>query len=380
MAVVKGYTKYVILGLLLLAGLIALYLTLQPKPIVIIRPVKTMEIQPIKTNSTHTFNGIAKSGSAARLSFKVSGTVKKVRARVGQRVKRGDLIATLDDSIYRLRVNEVKASLAQVNSELKHAKSQYKRIQKLYVNQNSSLSDLETSRTAYESAKAQYRAMKNRLEQAKLELSYTNLKAPINGAVSEINIRKGENIGVATPVAVISSTKSIDVPVYVPGALIDNIHEGDKCKVFFDAYKNKTYTANVVEVSRSSSGRTTTFLIKVRVIKPSKKVLPGMAASVTFKVKRDAHEGDFVVPLHAVLEDRNGHFIYTVENIKDGVGIIARKNIQVGDFDTNGMTIFGDVKKGWLVITAGMSQMKVNMKVKVPQAKDSKTKSTKEKS
>jgi len=368
--ITSGYSKYVIIGLVILAGLIYLYTNLQEKPVEIIRPVKTQILKPIKTESTHTFNGIAKSGSAARLSFKVSGTVKKVYVRVGQRVKKGQKIASLDDSFFNLRVNEVKASLSRVKSEMKNAKSQYQRIQKLYVNQNSSLSDLERAKTMYESAKAQYRAMKNRLEQAKLEKSYALLRAPINGAISEIRIHKSENITPATPIAIISSTKSLDVPVYLPANLVEQVHEGDKVKVQFDAYRKKTFDASVVEVSRSSSGRTTTFLVKVRINKPSKKLLPGMAATVTFKTQRSAHEGDFVLPLHAVLEDRNGYFIYIVDDVNNSIGYIKRKKVEVGDFDANGLIIYGkDVKEGWRVVTAGMSRMKENMKVKVPQEK-----------
>jgi len=368
-----GYSKYVILGLAILAGLIYLYTSLQKKPVEIIRPVKTQVLKPIKTESTHTFSGIAKSGSAARLSFKVSGTVKRVYVRVGQRVKKGDKIAALDDTFFKLRVNEVKASLSRVKSEMRNSKSQYQRIQKLYVNQNSSLSDLERAKTMYESAKAQYRAMKNRLEQAKLELSYAVLRAPINGAISQIRIHKSENITPATPIAIISSTKSIDVPVYLPATLVEQVHEGEKVKVLFDAYRKKEYEATVVEVSRSSSGRTTTFLVKVRVLHPSKRILPGMAASVTFKTRRSAHEGDFVLPLHAVLEDRNGYFIYVVEDVKNSIGYIKRKKVEVGDFDANGLIVYGkDVKEGWRVVTAGMSRMKENMKVKVPQEKSKK--------
>jgi len=237
-----------------------------------LRPVRTMSLKAANAISSHTFNGIARSDVAARLSFNVSGRLKTLNVKPGQFVKKGTMIAEVDDAYFKLKVAEVRASLKQTASELEHAKARYDRVQKLYVNRSSSLSDLDSSRTAYDSAKANRRAMHTRLEQAQLELSYTRLKAPISGSVSEIHIRKGENVTAATKIATISSTKNIEVPISVPGSMIDAIKVGQLTKVFFDDIKNKSFNARITGVSHTSSGRTTTFPVTVRIIKPSKKI------------------------------------------------------------------------------------------------------------
>jgi len=119
-----------------------------------IRNVRTMDLVQSQATSIHNFNGIARSDVAARLSFNVSGTVKRVYIRDGQSVKEGDIIATLNDSFFKLKVNEVKSSLKQARVKLANAKSKYKRIKKLYVNRSSSLNDLDNARTTKESAQA----------------------------------------------------------------------------------------------------------------------------------------------------------------------------------------------------------------------------------
>lgn len=335
------------------------------KPEEKIRHVRTLILTPTKAVSTHNFNGIARSDVAARLSFNVSGTIKRVYIRDGQSVKEGDIIASLNDSYFRLKVNEVRSSLKQAKVELANAQSRYKRIKQLYVNRSSSLSDLDNARTTKESAKASYNAMKNRLEQAELKLSYTKLRAPMNGSISELTIHKGENVTPAVSIASISSTRSIEVPISVPGSLIDYIKEGQTCVVTFDAMENKTYSAKVVEVSHASSKRTTTFPVVVRLKKHPRKIHPGMSATVRFDFHNDLTKNSFVIPLHALMEDDKGYYIYIVDEIENGIGIIERSDVKRGQLTSNGIIITSGVANDMHVLTAGMSRVHEDQKVRV---------------
>ncbi len=330
-----------------------------------LRPVRTMTLKAANAISSHTFNGIARSDVAARLSFNVSGRLKSVKVKPGQFVKKGSLVAELDDAYFKLKVAEVRASLKQTASELEHARARYNRVQKLYVNRSSSLSDLDSARTAYDSAKANRRAMQTRLEQAQLELSYTKLKAPLNGSVSEIHVRKGENVTAATNIATISSTKNIEVPISVPGSMIDAIKVGQLTKVTFDDIKNKSFNARITEVSHTSSMRTTTFPITVRIIKPSKRIHPGMAASVTFSIGKENKNKSFVIPVHALMEDEESFYIYVVEDLEDDIGIIRRQDVSRGSLTGNGIILTAGAKENMKILTAGMSRVHVNQKVRV---------------
>lgn len=330
-----------------------------------IRLVRTMQLESSQATSTHSFNGIARSDVAARLSFNVSGTIKRVYIRDGQRVKDGDIIATLNDSFFKLKVAEVRASLKQARVRLENAKSRYKRIKQLYVNRSSSQSDLDNARTNKDSANANYRAMKNRLEQAELKLSYTKLRAPMNGSISDLRVHKGENVTPAVKIASISSTKNIEVPISVPGSLIDNVKEGQKCKVTFDAVPNKKFDAIVTEVSHASSQRTTTFPVVVRLIKRSKKIHPGMSASVRFDFHATKNKDTFVVPVYALMEDENGYYLYIVTDVVAGVGTIERRDVERGELTSNGIIIRSGVHSNLLVLTAGMSRVHEGQKVRV---------------
>lgn len=330
-----------------------------------IRLVRTIKLVATKATSTHNFNGIARSDVAARLSFNVNGTIKRVYIRDGQSVKEGDVIASLNDSFFKLKVAEVKASLKQARVKLENSKTRYKRIKQLYVNRSSSLSDLDNARTTKDSANANYRAMKNRLEQAQLKLSYTKLRSPMNGSISDLTIHKGENVTPALKIASISSTKSIEVPISVPGSLIDNVTEGQVCKVTFDSFSKKTFDAIVTEVSHASSKRTTTFPVVVRLKKHSRKIHPGMSASVRFNFHNKISKNSFVVPVHALMEDATGFYLYIVDNIVNGVGEIKRRNVERGELTSNGIIIRSGVVSNLLVLTAGMSRVHEDQHVRV---------------
>ena len=330
-----------------------------------IRPVRTIVVQPTNAIAKYTFNGIARSDIAAKLSFQVGGTVKKVYVRAGKRVHKGDIIAKLDDSYFKLKVNEVRASLKEAQARYANAKSYYNRIKQLYVNRSSSLSDLDNARASKESAYASYKAMKNRLEQAKLKLAYTKLKAPISGVVSEVMIHKGENVASGMPVATISSTQNIEVPVAVPGSLIDNIKLGQEAWVRFDALKNRKFKAKVVEVSTTSNVRTTTFPVVVRLLKRHKKIRPGMSASVEFTFRNEGNKNIYIVPVYALMEDAKGNYLFVVEEIKNGIGIIRRVDVVRGKLVGNGIVIRAGLYNNARVLTAGMHKVQENQKVRV---------------
>ncbi len=331
-----------------------------------IRPVRTIVVVPTNAIAKYTFNGIARSDIAAKLSFRVNGTVKKVYVRAGQKVKKGNIIIELDNSYFKLKVNEVRASLKEAEARLANAKNYYARIKQLYVNRSSSLSELDNARTSKESAYANYKAMKNRLEQAKLQLEFTKLKAPISGVVSEIMVHKGENVSSGMPVATISSTRNIEVPVSVPGSLIDNIKLGQTAWVKFDALKKKKrYKAKVVEVSTTSNIRTTTFPVVVRLLKNSKKIRPGMSATVEFTFHNSEDHKIFIVPIYALLEDAKGNYLYVVENIQNGIGVIKRVDVKRGKLIADGVVITQGLYENAHVLTAGMHKVQENQKVRV---------------
>ena len=152
----------------------------------IIRPVRTKQVFSTGGARSRSFTGLVKSGSESRLSFKVPGTVQQVAVEIGDKVKSGALFLKLDPTDYDIQMKEAENARDLARASEVQAKANYDRVRKLYENRSASKSSLDAARAAYESAHEQDNIAKKRRKLARRQLEYTELRASVDGAVSEV--------------------------------------------------------------------------------------------------------------------------------------------------------------------------------------------------
>lgn len=340
-----------------------------------IRPVRYQEVLSSGGGKLRTFTGVAKAGVESNLSFKVSGTVLDLPVKLGDKVAEGTLIAEIDPSDYLIQKQEAEASLISSQAQARNAQSDYSRIRALYENNNASRGELDNVRASSESADAQVDASKKRLELADLQLSYTKLTSPVDGAIAEVYVEVNENVSTGEKIVTITSGSNTEVHVAVPEILISSIQDGSPVDIKFDAIPGKMYTGTVVEVGVSSTSVATTFPVTVRVNSENGNILPGMAAEVVFRFESQGGKNKIIVPSVSVGEDREGRFVYVLEMDADNKGnspnVIARKKaVTVGDISAEGIEIVEGLKGGELIVTAGVRRIIDGQKVKLLEAPD----------
>ncbi len=217
-----------------------------------LRQVRTITVDAGTGIYERSFSGSLHSSQETSLSFKISGTIKEISVKVGDLIKKGDVIAQLDPSTYALEVQQSQASLAEARSEQRNAKSNYTRIKKLYVGGNVSKSQLDNARTSSDSAAASVQSVRKMLEIASLNLSYTKLKAKDDCAIASVDSEEGENVAQGTQIFYTTCGEDLEVKLDIPESVIGNIKEDMKVKVFFSALKGKVYNGRVNEVGVSS--------------------------------------------------------------------------------------------------------------------------------
>ena len=111
-----------------------------------LRPVRYVEVDDSNVFRDRNFSGSSKSSLESRLSFKVPGTVIQLPVQIGQRLQRGELIASLDPASYVLQEQQAQASLIEAQANDRRASANYERTKGLYANDNASLNDLEAAR------------------------------------------------------------------------------------------------------------------------------------------------------------------------------------------------------------------------------------------
>ncbi len=331
----------------------------------LIRPVRYQEVIMSGSNVSRTFSGVSKAGVEANLSFKVNGTIRSINVKVGDKVKKGKPIASLDKTDLQLMYERAKVALNNAKVQMQSAKSSFERVSALYENSNASLQDYEGARTAYESAKSMVSSNKRSLQLAGSQLGYANLKAPMEGIVVKVAVDKNENVMPGDVIVEINSGDDLEVTIGMPEAYISRVKEGENVDVTFSSIANKTFDGTISEVSYAISSKSSTYPVSIVLKNPSKEIRPGMAADVSFNFKSDGNKACIVVPTNTIAEDQHGRYVFTVAKTKKGLGVVKKKSVTIGELTMDGIEILEGLEDNELIITAGISKLFDGMTVKL---------------
>lgn len=332
----------------------------------ITRPVRYVVVEGSDVATQRTYSGVAKAGQESRLSFQVSGQVMSVPINVGDTVKKGETIARMDPADYALQLQNAQAAAAQSRAQERNAKATYERTRALYENQNASRQDLDADRTAYESARAGLESANQQIRLRQRQLGYTHLKAPETGTLATVDIEVNEYVQAGTLVATLLAGEQIEVSVSVPASVIRSIKRGAEAHARFDSLGGKALKGTVTEVGVASVAGATTFPVTIQLTEGQDQVRAGMAADVTFVLEAAKDGPKYALPTSAVGEDRDGRFVFKVERGENGLGIVHRSPVEVGQLLADGVEIFTGVEPGDLVVTAGVSRIYDGLQVRMP--------------
>jgi RND family efflux transporter MFP subunit len=312
-----------------------------------------------------TFSGTAEADVEVSLSFRVSGNIQRLLVQRGDRVEEDQLIAELDPTDYELQVQEAEASLIQAEARARQAESDYDRVRGLYENRNAAKADLDAARAEAESARAQIDASVKRLEQARAQLSYSRLRAPTAGSIAFVPVEVNENVNSGREIALLTAGSRPNVNVAVPESLIGEIQQGEDATVTFDAFPGSQFSAVVTKVGVAATDLAATFPVTVQLREANEAVRSGMAANVSFTFGSEDERERYILPPHAVLEDRDGRFVFIVEPQASGSGVVIRKPVTVGDITGEGLEVLSGLSEGDRVVTAGVSQIHDGLEVEL---------------
>jgi multidrug efflux system membrane fusion protein len=328
------------------------------------RPVRYQKVVTAGAARERSFAGVAKAGVESLLSFRVRGPVEVLAVKVGDVVKKGQLIARIDASDYRLQVQQARATLAQAEAQERNSRASYDRVRRLYETNNASKSDFDAARAAFESAQAQVEAARQQLALANRQLAYTRLEAPAAGSIASTDVEVGENVLAGQRVALLSGGDDIEVEVGVPEVLIARISKGQLVTVTLDALPGTDLDGVVTEVGVAAVGGATTYPVTIRLLGDMSKVRPGMAAEVRFQFPQ-AETSYVIVPSFSVRSDRDGPFVFVVEPSGGELGAVRRRPVKIGDVTTGGIEILEGLENGELLVTAGVSRLRDGQEVRV---------------
>lgn len=332
-----------------------------------LRPVRFVEAVQTGTAQQLTFSGTSHAGLESRLSFKVSGTLKRKKIKVGDEVKKGQLLLALDPKDYQISLQQAQANLNSSKAAQRNAQANYDRTRLLYENNNASATDLDAARANADSAKANVVSSTQQVANARNQLQYTELRSPDNCAVATVDVRENENVNPAQQVAQLNCGEEPKVAFSIPENYISQIREGDLATVTFDAVPDNSYEARVTEVGIAADAGSA-YPVTVKLVKQDSNIRAGMAASVRLSLAEGkANEKVIYVPTSAVAADQKGRFVWGVFATNEaGVGQVSRKDVKVGKLTARGMELLSGIEPGDKVVIAGRDFMSEGLRVKMP--------------
>jgi len=176
-------------------------------------PVSVALVEKRDIATWDEFSGRLEAVEKVDIRSRVAGPVQTVHFREGALVKQGDLLFTIDKAVYAAEVDRAAAQVAAAQSRVVLAASELERGQKLTASQTITQSTLDNRLNAKREAEANLRAAQAALQAAKLNLSYTDVRAPVSGRVGKVEITTG-NLIAAGPSADILTTLVSVSPIY----------------------------------------------------------------------------------------------------------------------------------------------------------------------
>lgn len=276
------------------------------------RPVRAQRAQVYRGERASLFPGRVRSESQPAVSFRVPGRIIQLRVDVGDRVRPGQLLAQLDPSDYRTRVDEAKAAVAQARAEAKRTQRTADRNARLFAGNAISEAAFDQSQDVAEAAAAQLASAEERLKLAQQELSYTKLNAPEAGVVVARPVDPGTNVRAGDPVVQLSGDR-IEVRVDLPETALKDVRLGAEAQVRLPALEDRFRSARVVRISSGTARRQLLYPVFLRLTDDGARPVPGMSAEVQMPQVTEL-EGDLVsVPPTAVVGDPEGTFVWLLE-------------------------------------------------------------------
>lgn len=253
---------------------------------------------------TVSATGTIEAVNTVDVGTQVSGTINKIFVDYNSPVKAGQVIATIDPTLFRAEVARAKADLAsakagvtEAQAALNDANRTYKRNKTLFEKDfiaaselDSALTAVETSRARLQSARASVQQAQASLDKAQANLDYTTIKAPLDGVVTVKDVSEGQTVAASysTPTlfTIAEDLTQMQVEADVDEADIGYVRDGMKVHFTVDTYPEDTFQGYVHQIRLQSETveNVVTYTVVVRVNNPDMKLKPGMTANINIEV------------------------------------------------------------------------------------------------
>lgn len=363
-------------------GAVAVAVVATAVVIIVLRPKHHLEdlhvvsVDTVRTRNVEIygeFPGRIRAQQFVEVRARVEGYLEKMMFEEGTYVKKDQILFIIDPKQYKAQVDRAEALVTKNKAMALKAERDLARIRPLFEQKASSQLDLDNAVAAYESAKADVQVSEANLTEARLALSYTTVRSPISGYISERHVDIGTLVGPGSQSLLANVVKSDTVLVEFKMTDLDyqkskarNVNLGQKdTSRHWDPYVTITmadksvykYKGLVDFADPLVDAKSGTFSVRAEMPNPDRELLPGQFTNV--KVLLDVRENAVAVPTKAIIIEKSGSFIFVLKHD----GIVEKRFIQTGPEVENTTVVERGLNPGEVIVVEGEHKLSHGMKV-----------------
>lgn len=252
----------------------------------------TVKVERGPISNAVTATGTIEAITTVDVGTQVSGIIRNVNVDFNDNVKRGQVLAKIDETNLLEQLKQSQAGLDQSVAQLNYQEATWKRLKALYEKQLVAESDYDQALFNYENSKASVVNARSAVSRAKVNLDYATITSPIDGVVLNRAVEAGQTVAASfnTPTlfTIVNDLTQMEVQTSVDEADIGKVQEGQKVEFTVDAYPDLKFEGSVSQVRLQpvTTNNVVTYVVILNAPNPEKKLMPGMTASATIYVEK----------------------------------------------------------------------------------------------
>lgn len=333
----------------------------RPPPLVAVTAVQARDV-PVEVHAPVDLRPLL----SADVGSKTLGYLDAVLVDRGDRVKKGQLLATVRPSDLPDQLAAARSSIAQVQAQAALARANFERARSLAPKGIVSQQELQQAQSQYDASQASLQAAQAQVGAVATRLGETRIESPIDGVVAERRLDPGALVGgqgAANVILTVVRTDVLRVFISVNERDATGLSLDKQAHVELDALPGKSYLGKVSRISPTFDPVTRTLDAEVQIANPTGELRPGMYGQGSIVI--ETHAAMPVAPVEAVQISNDEHYVFVVEG-----DTVHRRAVKVGVDGGSWLEITAGLRAGEQVVAAGLESLSDGAKVRVAHVDD----------
>jgi RND family efflux transporter MFP subunit len=322
------------------------------------RPVLVAEAHYAPREQAQVLAGVVKARTESDLAFRIAGKMAARLVDTGSFVHEGDALARLDDTDFRLQLEEAQAEQSSAKAALVQAEAEERRLATLSKQGWTANADFDKAHAAADQARAAAMRADRAVSLARNAIDYATLRADADGVISAVAAEPGQVVAAGAPIVRLAHTSEREAAVSIPETLIDRAR-AEPARVELWALPGVSVAAKLRELSPTSDPATRTYPARFTLIDPPPGVRLGMSVTVSLETD-DAKVAR--LPIAALFDSGQGPSVWVVDPV---TATLSAARIALAGYDADWAFVGAGVPEGAKVVALGVHKLDAGEKVHV---------------